>query len=154
MVCLAPRALINCSPSAPWDASGRPLNFTVSRTQARPMSPTVWLYLSFVLALGLCCVGILSSAALVVALTDPRVRHRSLTGLRWGVLGGIPRVAVLTTIGNHQITQAEFPVIVGGGFFAGFAVGVLLWYLLRFRSSLSEGSARRQHAALLRQPSP
>jgi hypothetical protein len=29
VVCLAPRALRNCAPSAPWGASVRPLNFTV-----------------------------------------------------------------------------------------------------------------------------
>ena len=36
MVGLAPRALRNCAPSAPWGAPARPLNFTVRAHDMKP----------------------------------------------------------------------------------------------------------------------
>ena len=47
MVGLAPRALRDCAPSAPWGASARPLNFTVrqpcaERTDERQLLPLRW----------------------------------------------------------------------------------------------------------------
>ena len=38
MVCLAPRALGNCAPSAPAGVGARPLNFTVRRPHSRGVS--------------------------------------------------------------------------------------------------------------------
>jgi len=41
VVCLAPRALGDCAPSAPWGASVRPLNFTVRGSQLTAV-PSSW----------------------------------------------------------------------------------------------------------------
>jgi hypothetical protein len=65
VVCLAPRALRNCAPSAPWGASARPLNFTVRR----PMNTTASRYF-IALFLIICCGDIASAQPMDPATLD------------------------------------------------------------------------------------
>jgi hypothetical protein len=116
--CLAPRALRNCAPSAPWGASVRPLNFTVRRRStagsrsvpkfnpiARPPGVTA---LGAFFAFG-ALAGSLSSASLLTpgGALEPMWRpnpraHAGFVSLHlWGpiLMGGLALVCAATALG-------------------------------------------------------
>lgn len=103
----------------------------------------IYLSLLIMVGVGLGCLGLLAGAALTAGLFDEKYHGHSRDGFRWGISAAMPVAGVLIAIGKRRTATVpgpeEFAVIVGILSLAGFAVGVLLWYVFRLRLILRRG---------------
>ena len=111
MVCLAPRALRNCAPSAPSGASARPLNFTVRRAVARVLLNVVAPVVALV-----CCAAsvyfILPTALALFALPQYAPGLRGLIvaaiGFATGLMGLVAALFLYPLVLRPLISGSEF----------------------------------------------
>jgi hypothetical protein len=94
------------------------------------------LFYAALVVLGL--LGIAVCAVLVIGLAVPKYRLYALSAFAWALLWGFAAsvclaVFVVSVLGSN-LRDPGFMPLACKGFFAGFALGALIWYVLRFRS--------------------
>ena len=85
-------------------------------------------------------VVMLLTVGLSLALRDADPRGRSRDARRWSGVSATVLTLAFGAIGKHLpqgLARDAFDVLVAAGFFVGFPVGVVLWYLLRFRGDFT-----------------
>lgn len=77
------------------------------------------------------------AVALIVGAFMPKYRRHVWGGAVWGVVGALLLAVPLTVIAELMtgggMPLSRFVFLVAKGFFAGFALGSVIWYVFRFR---------------------
>lgn len=103
------------------------------------MPATFLLYMLFYAALVmLWYLGLAACAVVIIGLAVPKYRPYARPAFAWALLCGFATpvslaVFVLAVLGGSLHLRGFVP-LVSKGFFAGFGLGTLSWYVLRFRS--------------------
>jgi hypothetical protein len=95
-------------------------------------------FVVFLAFIALWPLGVGAFFAMIAGFLRPKYRRYARRGSVWALVGGLALSVPLAVIGPAETGIAplriDFAMLVVKVFFAGFALGTLTWYVLRFRS--------------------
>jgi hypothetical protein len=95
-------------------------------------------FLLFLPLLVLWPLGVGAFFAMIAGFIRPKYRRYARLGSVWALTGALALSVPLAVIGpgatGLPLLRTDFAMLVVRVFFAGFALGALSWYVLRFRS--------------------